>query len=261
MAGWRKEAAMQKRQQDYAPMYRKIMQEIMDDISSGIYEPGDLIPSQFDLADRYQVSRVTVREAIGQLVGRGILQTQRGKGTYVADPTGVHPDRNRNEGLSYSLTKSAARYSEEVFSRLVFLGEVNADRHISKKLQIEQGEPVMKIVRVRYVSAKPIALETSYIPLKYVHQVDFEHADLERGSLYRLLAEQAGIRFKYADEAFTAILCPEQMTQYFGFDGEPMISVRRVGYTADDTPVEYCENYQRTDIWQIKVRTYTQTTF
>ncbi|MEG0542122.1 MAG: GntR family transcriptional regulator [Angelakisella sp.] len=193
------------KQHDYTPIYRRIMQGIIDDIANGVFEAGDMIPSQFEYAEKYQVSRVTVREAINKLVSRGLLQTIRGKGTFVAKPTGASSGYNRTAGFSYSIDNIRHSPKEQgVFSKVIFLGEVEADKHIGKKLEMAPGGKVVKIVRVRYISSMPIAMETSYINRQFVSNVDFSKENLETGSLYQVLAEKAGIRYKYTDE--TSIL-------------------------------------------------------
>ena len=73
------------RDQDYMPIYKKIKEQILNDIAKGIYGPGDMLPKQTEFADAYGVSRVTVREAFNELKLRGILVSKKGKGTFVAD--------------------------------------------------------------------------------------------------------------------------------------------------------------------------------
>ena len=80
--------------------YMKIFLEIADDIANGIYKVGDVIPTQLELASAYQVSRVTVREAIKELTRRGVVATQKGKGTVVIGNLFRAVDYQRVEGFS-----------------------------------------------------------------------------------------------------------------------------------------------------------------
>lgn len=243
---------------EHTPAYRKIMKEILDDISNGTFQVGDMIPSQLEYAQRYDVSRVTVREAINKLISMGVVESTRGKGTVVLCIPGAPAGLSRSEGFSHPIEELNNQPSANVHSKLISLVELSAEHQVAKRLQIPEGAPVIKICRVRYVQSAPVALETAYLNKELVESVDFKQADLEHGSLYRLLETQGNVQILFADETFSAIMCPPYLSEFFGFGAEPVISINRVTYMQGEVPLEYCENIQRSDMWSIQVRTYTK---
>ncbi|HOJ12245.1 MAG TPA: GntR family transcriptional regulator [Clostridiales bacterium] len=237
---------------DYTPIYKKIKDEILNDIATGVYEPGDMIPNQNYFTEKYGVSRTTVREAINELKLRGILDTYKGKGTFVMTNEGGFYGSNRLEGLSQNRIKEG----DPVCSKILSIKVIPAEKRIAKALGIQSSHKVLSLRRLRLIGEVCIAVEHSYLNYDYVKNIDFENANLETGSLYKLLQTQAGIVFKYADEEIHSVLANPEIAEYFNIECmSPILFVKRVTTTQSDIPLEYCENYERGDIYGIRIRT------
>lgn len=124
-----------------ASKYKQIKEDIVDDILSGIYEPGDKIPKQNEYAEFYNVSRLTVRRAIDDLVRKGILRTEKGKGTYVREIAKKAYSYRRLAGFSSNVISSEIK----VHSKVINISEIKADVSLAKYLQIEKGKDVVVI--------------------------------------------------------------------------------------------------------------------
>ena len=229
--------------------YMKIFLEIADDIANGIYKVGDVIPTQLELASAYQVSRVTVREAIKELTRRGVVATQKGKGTVVIGNLFRAVDYQRVEGFSkVDAPEEGPQPRPE--SRLVENRLVPATEAVSRHLKVPPGTMLRKIERVRSLNGMIHSIECAYLLNSEVSGVDFEHADMEKGSLYELLRREAGIVFDYITEQFKAILCPEREAELLGVKrDEPVLYIRRVTCAGDRGPIEYVDIHSRSDLF------------
>lgn len=245
--------------QNTSPMYQKIMQSIINDISKGVYDRGSMIPSQKTLAEKFNVNRVVIREVINNLVNRGILETTRGRGTIVVGPTGEYAHMQHSIDFSSALDKQVAMNSLEspapdFQSKVLVLEDVVPVDYIQRKLGMPKDAMAAKIIRLRYINGIPTAYQTSYFSRHMIGPLDFQAADLEHGSLYDFLKNSIGVHFTNYNEVWDAVICPDEVASYLEIGAEPVLSMTRVTYTAFDVPMEYCENYQRTDIWKVNLK-------
>lgn len=230
--------------------YKAIREDIVNDIIRGIYEPGSTIPKQEDYAAKFGVSRGTVRRAIDELVKRGVLQTTKGRGTVVADYKESRVLARRN--LSFHDTKRIDR--QELVSRVVEISTLHAPPWLARQLCINVGAPVVHIKRVRIVNGHPENYQFSYFAKQQMGNIDFEKADLVHGSLFGLIAGEAGLYATGQDEEIRAVRCPENVAEELEMKaGEPVVLIIRTVYSQNDMPLEYCEDYECTDIKGLKI--------
>ena len=140
------------------PLYAQLVGIIKRSISSGALAIGDLLPSEAELCRALNVSRNTVRQAIGELEDEGLVVRKRGKGTFVADP-----NTNRR-GVRYSFTTEVSSLGKTPSSTLVDFGVIVPTRAICEKMELREGTSVYCFTRVRNVDGEPLILETSYYP-------------------------------------------------------------------------------------------------
>lgn len=162
------------------PLYYQLREIIREKIKKGIWNVGDQIPNELDLADNYQVSRATVRQAILDLVQEGMLVRKKGKGTFVANPQFVN-----------DLTINFY-YPEEFGTKHVPVGKtvIEAPAWVASQLKIEEGTMIYEIVRIRLFNDEPAAVETMYLPVdSFPNLLD---AQLEQ-RIFDLLASHLGI--------------------------------------------------------------------
>lgn len=238
-------------EKSYKPLYKQLKEKILQDISNQIYKPGDKIPSQNELAKLYDVSRVTVKQALNELIYSGILSTHKGKGTFVKDlPFDKHTN-NRLDGFSESIEKIGYK----AYTKVIDIASLEANKHLATKLEVEIGHPIVHIKRIRTINDVPMSLENSYLNKLMIGNIEFTKEFLENKSLYKLIREKADIKFSHAEEKINAILCDVDVCELLKISkSEPILFIRRKTYISDNVPVEYCENYVRSDVYNIVIR-------
>lgn len=231
--------------------HKQIKEDIVESILSSIYAPGDMIPTQEDYARRYNVSRLTVRKAIDDLIAKGILRTEKGRGTFVEEVVSNTFSFRRLAGFSSNVNSKKVK----VTSRVIGIEEIPADKRLSVKLDMPEGSPVVHIQRLRYANGICASLQNTYLNKALVADVDFANDDLSESSLYELLETKCGIVLGFADEQFRAIRASEEVAAYFEIEiGDPVLYVKRVAFRIDKVPVEYCENFESSDVNGIWVK-------
>ena len=233
-------------------VYMNICYQIIDDIVKNKYSVGDLIPTQNELAEKFQVSRTTIREAIKELVRRNILKAVKGKGTFVVAKPGELARNSHTEGFSGAQFRNIGR---EVHSKVILLEEIPADKKLSNKLVVPEKSSITHIRRIRYVDLIPLCVDDAYLVTKYLGGIDFLKEDLETGSLYKILEEKVGIYFRYVEEKYRAVACSKEFAAYLGISpNEPVLEIEMISCDEFGKPVEYCENYERSDLFYTVVQ-------
>ncbi len=233
-----------------SPAYELVKEDIVSDILSGIYPIGSAIRGQEYYAEKFGVSRTTVRRAFDELVQRGLLYSIKGKGTYVKSrsaflPTTLVPEK-----------KEKKPYPQASF-KVIQIQFVTAGKRIAKQLGLQEGDPVVRIERLKLIDKVAGNYHISYLNAKLVEKVNFLSEDLENGSLYRLLIHKAGLVPSYSDEIIRAVGCPDYIADYFHLEpGAPISFTTRVTYSDDKKIMEYCEDYEATDVNGLYKRTY-----
>lgn len=237
--------------------YEVVRESIVNDILRGKYEPGDMIPKQNELAVHFDVSRGTVRKAINELVQRGVLSTVKGVGTFVVD----YKQSRRAAQRTSSFSQSKRVKANTLTSKVLEIKEIEAPPWLAKQLEVPVSSTVIVIKRVRLVKGIPENYQISYIARKNVPNIDFSAADLIKGSLFSLLENEANLIISEKDEEIRAVRCPAQVAEeLFMNEDDPVILIIRTSYTQTGLPVEYCEDYECTDIKGLKISSrYNQT--
>lgn len=234
-------------------VYMQIYYRIINDIIENQYQPGDFLPTQNEYAERFCVSRLTVREAVKELCRRGIVETTRGKGTILIKSPDVLGEASRVNGLS---SRKSGGYNTAIHSKVISISKVKANPTIAGALHIPVDTLLTHIVRIRIKDGKPACLDKSYLIDRYVEGIDFSREDLETGSLYCLLKREKGLEFAHIIEQFRAVVCPKDVASLLQInEGEPVLKIQRVSMDQEGRAVEYCENYDRSDLWFIVIET------
>lgn len=233
-------------------VYMNICYKIIEDVINGKYEIGDFIPTQNELADMYKVSRATIREAIKELIHRGILKTVKGKGTFVVNRPGEIGRAERFKGFTGANFRNIGT---EKKTRVIVVEEIPADKLLSTNLMIPIGNPVVHIKRVRCVGEYPMCVDDAYLAKRYIENIDFQKEDLRNNSLYMILENKANIYIDFIEEKFRGISCTEENAQYLGINaGEPILNIKRMSCDQHGRVVEYCENFERSDLFSTVIQ-------
>lgn len=234
-------------------LYRAIREDIVEDILTGVYEPGEMIAGQEVYAKKFNVSRATVRKAIDELVEKKVLFTVKGKGTFVSEKS--TPKARNGRKLSFSASERVK--SQTLTSKIIALNECIASRRVAKQLRIEQEEAVVCLKRVRMVNGIAENYQISYLNKELIKAIDFSKEDLSASFLFKLLKEKAGLVPEYSDEEVRAVICPKDIALELGLEeGDPVLFIRRTTYSKQGMVMEYCEDYECSDIKGLKIRTF-----
>ncbi len=228
------------------PLYYQLRNVLLQQIESGSLMPGDALPAERELIDRYRVSRITVRQALNSLMADGLLYRQRGLGTFVR--------KSRIEQELSSLTG----FSEEMVSRglvpgarLISAKIVEADSGAAAKLSIAPGQKAFRMVRLRLANDEPMAFDVNYLPSDIGERLLQE--DLEE-ALYTLLGRM-GVELDWADQAIQAAPADDLMAHHLGIKkGTPVLLMERVVCATDRRVVEYSRTAYRSDRYIYRVR-------
>ncbi len=214
-------------------LYARIEETIAKEIAQGEYRPGDKLPTEDALIERFQVSRITVRRAIQNLVSRGLLEIRRGLGTFVLSPR-IEAELTKLTGFVEDM-KSVGR---KATARVVSQGVVAASARVAERLQLTKGTKVMRIKRVRLAEGTPVSLDETYLPLLLGKQI--VQNDLRLHPIFTLLEERYGVPLVEADYELEAVIATKAVAEALQVTvGSPIFQIERTSMTTGNQPVDY----------------------
>ena len=217
------------------PRYYQLKEIMRDRVQSDEWKPGDLIPSERELSEKYGISRMTARQAITDLVNEGLFYREQGKGTFVSQRK-ITQQLIRLTGFTEDIKARGQKPGTKVLSAQMF----PADETTAEKLRIDPGTLIFRLQRLRLADDEPLAIELSQINFKGCERLLEE--DLEQNSLYRLLETKYGIPLMEADQELEAGLAGNEEVQLLKISlGRPVLFTRRITYTERNQPIEYAK--------------------
>jgi len=222
---------------DLSPLYHQIKQHLLVQLNDGQLKAGDMLPSEAQLSAEFNVSRITVRRALKELIQQGILYTQQGKGTFAAH--GLIREMSGFRSFSEDIRSKGLRPSSQVLR----FEKVPAEVEVAAHLKIETEEQIYLIQRIRLADDQPVAFETAYLPASLFPNLT--KYDLSQ-SLYQLLAEQFHVYPAWADAEIQATSATAEVAQALRMRaGEPVLLAHRLSYTESFDIVEYVVSVYR----------------
>ena len=216
------------------PLYIQVKQKITQELMSGNWRAGDLIPSEIELAQSYQVSQGTVRKAIDELSIEKILIRRQGKGTYVT----THDEEQIQ--LRFLRLTSSKGNKEKLESQLLSFEKMRVNSYVANRLNLRPGSSVFKIKRVLTFAKKPLILDEIYISTIPFKSLNAEMINQKKGSLYRLYESNYGIQMLNADEKIKAVSAEAEVSKLLNIKkGHPILGIERVSYTYGNKPIEW----------------------
>jgi GntR family transcriptional regulator len=223
------------------PLYHQLYEILRGKIMRQDWKPGDVIPPESELVDRYQVSRTTVRQVLDLLTNEGLIYRQQGRGTFVA-----HPTVEQTLVRIVNFTEDMRMRGSEPSSKVLFSGLIPAPPDIAAKLQIEAGEELACLERLRLADGEPMGLDESYLIHRYCGGILEE--DYVTNSLRQSLAQKYGIHWTHAKQAIRAVLATREQAEVLGIAPKSaLLFVERVSYSQENVPVEFLRIYYRAD--------------
>ena len=216
------------------PLYAQVKKRITESLVRGEWTPGQVIPSEIELAHIYDVSQGTVRKAIDELTAESILIRRQGKGTFVA----THNEENVQ--LRFLRLTSSMGIKEKLDNQLISFSKEKASNQLAKTLNINSAATVISLKRVLTFNDKPLILDVIKIPAASFRGLTAERVVEKKGSMYRMYETDFGIRMLHADEKIKAVSANYEAASLLGVkEHSPLLSVERLSFTYDDQPIEW----------------------
>ena len=201
------------------PLYDQLVDILSEKIEHECV-PGDMLPSERDLSERYGLSRTTVRLALQELESLGLVIRQHGRGTFVADRS-VH---TANLMQTYSFTQQMREIGRDPKTIILEFSEIEADKNLAEHMGLRLGEKVIKVDRLRCADDMPLMIERTHLPMRKFMM--FKRPMLEGKSLYEVI------------------------------EGAPVLDLERVTYNMHNEIIEYTLSVARADQFKYKVFHY-----
>lgn len=229
------------------PVYYQLKNLILKKIQNGEFPEGSLIPSERDLGENFNISRMTVRQALNQLVAEGVLYREKGKGTFVSK--GKIEQRN-----IMSFSEIVKRKGLVPTTEVLHFIKQEADEDIKEILGLGNSEMVYVIKRLRLAGNIPVGIEEDFIPEKYCPNL--EKFDLT-GSLYKLINEEYGYAITYVDNVIEAAKPFKEEKSLLNISvNVPVLKITGINFTESDLKLFYERSVYRSDEYKYNVRVY-----
>lgn len=222
------------------PVYYQLKEMIKEKITKGTWQVGQCIASERELTEAYGVSRMTVRQALGELVQEGLLVREKGKGTFVCEPKVKQEDM-----MSFSdIIKKAGR---SLITKVIDFEVINTPEELADTFDLEK---IYKINRLRLVDGEAVANEVVYIPCEYCGFVTKE--DLE-GSLFKLL-EEKGYVIESTESALAAVIMDEELKTLFNVDKQvPLLRSHNAALNSEGEIIYVEDAIYRSDKYVLEI--------
>lgn len=229
------------------PMHTQIREIIRRRVLDGTYAPHSQMPSESQMMEAFCVSRITIRQALGDLQKEGLIFKVPSKGSFVAKPKAFQ-NLARLQGFGEAMGPSGY----ETFSQVLSTRQVAASEIVARRLQVAIGDPVYEIQRLRYLNREPISVDQSYFRLAIGERLAQE--DLPTRDIFVILENDFGLRLTHADVQIEAISADEFLARQLRIaEDSPLLRIERLTY-ADEQPIDFEFLYYRGDAFQYRLR-------
>jgi GntR family transcriptional regulator len=232
----------------HVTLHSRIREELRSHIASGAWQPHDRMPSESELMAQYGVSRITVRQALGDLEKEHLIFRVAGKGSFVSQPKPFQ-ELGRLQGFAEAMAPQGHRIHNEV----VGLTTSPAPAHVSARLGLGSGAPVTELRRVRHLDGVPVSLDVTWLPAHLGQRLASE--DLATRDVFLILEQDYGLPIGHADLAIDATTADAALASLLHIaPGAPVLRVERLTSGRDGTPLDYEHLFCRADNFQYRLR-------
>lgn len=208
----------------HIPLYLQLLGHLVRQVETGELKPGDKIPSERELAETLEVSRITARQAIKAMLERGLIYREQGRGTFVAEPK-----LRGLRGFS-SFTEDMKQRGMKPSSRIIIEEVVTVDDALQQTLRLAPHEQYIHLMRLRLADGLPMALQNSYIPCRIAPGL--EKLDIANKSLFEVLKNQYFIHPAWTEAEVQALPSTLEEQHWLGLKpNEPVLVVRGLTFT------------------------------
>jgi GntR family transcriptional regulator len=234
------------------PLYYQLKQLLVDRIASGEWQPGDMVPTEEQLQEQYNLSRTTVRQALKELEFEGLISRHRGRGTFVSQPKLSHsPDPH------FNLTSFLKQQGMEPGWRVLSTEWVPAASEVAERLAIDSGTIVYQLRRLRLANDEPIGYHIAHVIPSLADKINEER--LDQGGSLDYLRHTGGQNELYANRTIEAVLASEETAKFLDVvAGSAILMVRRRVFDPGGLPIEDMRAMYRGDRFQYRVRQWLE---
>lgn len=226
------------------PLYQQIINKIRSQISSGMINVGDMLPTEAELCEQYSVSRITIRKALAELEKQGIVERKQGKGTFISVPAQKAKLNDVN-----SFHDTCRMNNRKASTRVLQNKSMPASKRDCDELHVAQGSHIVETVRLHYADGVPVILEENHFSMAYSYLLD---SDLT-GSLYGMLRE-LGIEPSQAIHEVSLRPASAVAAKYLKVtEGTPLIHLHEVIYDKKGRPLHSSGQFIRGDIFTFRI--------
>lgn len=228
------------------PAYKRIQGAIRRRIDTGQLKPGNMVPSERELARIHQVSLMTARHALTELARDGVVERRHGAGTFVAPPRVQF-----NKLLGYS--EQMASLGLTAHSRIVASTVISREPEIAARLGLAPTARIVRLERVRLAQNEPVALEVGY--WSEDEFPDLLQSTLDGRSLFSALEQDCGVSLAYADEEIDATDADQRMADLLRVGkNTPLLRIRQLIFSTTGKAIVYVTGFYRSGRHTLRIR-------
>lgn len=232
-----------------SPLYQQLHDIILQKVQEGEYKTGEKIPSEEQIMEVYEVSRVTVRNAIKLLVEENVLVKRHGKGTFVSMP--VYVEKIATGG---SFTESGLQMNKVPTSKIISVGREISTKMIANYLGVNEGTEIIKVKRIRLLDGEPAIFEVD----SFRTECDFlEKMDLADASLLNILNSH-GLVPAYFDNIIEISYADEDLSDFLKVElEEPLVKINQTVRGKLDEIIYFNEQHVKSDVYKVTIRSHS----
>jgi GntR family transcriptional regulator len=227
------------------PLYYQLKNILLHGIESGEWKPDEQLPTESDIAARFGVSKITVRQALRELADMGRIRREQGRGTFVSPPK---LQQGPPELTSFS--EEMHRRGLGASSRVLEQEVIEATAVVASALQLKKGDSVFRLKRLRLARSAPMGIQTAHLPAAMVPRLVKQQ--LKNVSLYEILRTQYDLVPASAHETHSAVLVNKKEARLLQVPPRsPALAAERITFLADGRPLEFVTSIMRGDRYRI----------
>lgn len=231
------------RKSDPMPYYAQLAEILREQIGEGRWEPGELLPSEAQLCKTYGISRTAVRQALDELVTEGLVQKEKGRGTFVSQPKVAEFVVQELRGFFEEMTQRG----EEVHTDILDQRVVTAPPDVVPELQISMGDECVRLDRIRRIDHTPIVVVQTHLPADRFGEL--ADRDMREASLYAILSDEYGVHPGGGRRRFEAVTADDGVADALDIpSGDPVLKLTAVNFDQHDVPFERFVAWYRGDL-------------
>ncbi|CAN7469203.1 GntR family transcriptional regulator [Pseudoduganella sp. LjRoot289] len=230
------------------PLHTQVRERLRERILDGSYPAHAQLPAESELGSLFNVSRITVRQALGDLHKDGMIFKVPGKGTFVSKPKAFQ-ELTQLEGFAEAMS----RMGHEIYNQVTSHQTLPAPPEVARKLGLARDQAVSEIKRIRHLNREPLSLEVSYLPQAIGERLHRE--DLAGRDIFLILENDYGIALGRADLQIEAALAdPALALALRAAEGSAVLRMERLTHTAAGAPLDFEYLYFRGDAFQYRMQ-------